>query len=88
MATKKAVEKKVKAPKEPKEKKPRKPRTGQFDGVKIKKLAKTWPGREGTLIANSFNLMRNGMTYPQYVEAGGRYIDLVDAIKAGHVTVE
>lgn len=61
-------------------------RKGQFDGAKIHKITKDWPGREGTLIANSFALMRNGMTYESYIEAGGRYIDLVDAIKQGHVS--
>jgi hypothetical protein len=82
MATKTTAKKQ--APKEPKERKPR----GQFGGKKIRKNVKEWPGKPGTLIANSFELIRNGMTYEQYIEAGGRYIDLVDAIKQGHVTVE
>ena len=51
-------------------------RPGQFSGKKITKLVSKNPRREGTSGFDSFNLIRNGMTYEQYLEAGGVRRDL------------
>lgn len=83
--TKKAA-KKVAAP-AGEAKTPRGRASGMFGGKKIKKIAAKNPFKEGSLIAKAYDIMRNGMTYEKYIEAGGRRIDLADAIKQGHVEV-
>lgn len=45
-------------------------------GKKIYKLVKDNPRREGTAGHKSFALIRNGMSYEEYIEAGGRATDL------------
>ena len=45
-------------------------------GKIITKLVKTNPRREGTHGYNSFNLIKNGMTYEEYIDLGGRANDL------------
>lgn len=62
--------------------------SSMYGGKKLRKLAKTNPFKEGSLIAAAYDKMRTGMTYEKYLEAGGRRIDLSDAIKQGHVAVE
>lgn len=51
-------------------------RTSAFSGKTITKLVDKNPRREGTHGFNSFALIKNGMTYEQYVEKGGRRNDL------------
>lgn len=51
-------------------------RVSAFSGKKITKLAKDNPRRQGTAGHKSFSLINNGMTYEQYVAAGGRRQDL------------
>ena len=60
-------------------------RSEMFGGKKIKKLAEENPFKPGSLIAKAYKLMRDGMTYEEYLAAGGRRIDLADAVKQGKV---
>lgn len=55
-------------------KQPRRP--SQFSGRKITKLVKDNPRQKGTHGFRSFALIKNGMTYEQYLAAGGRRNDL------------
>jgi hypothetical protein len=45
-------------------------------GGKFFKLVEANPRREGTHGFKSFNLLKNGMTYEEYIAAGGRNNDL------------
>ena len=47
-----------------------------FSGKIIRRLVKENPRRKGTHGHKSWNLLKNGMTYEQYIEAGGRRGDL------------
>ena len=51
-------------------------RTSMYSGKVIVKLVKENPRREDTHGYNSWELLRKGMTYEQYIEAGGRRVDL------------
>ncbi len=62
-------------------------RTCQFAGMKITKLVKENPRREGTIGHASFELIENGMTYEAFIEAGGRWQDLVWDVEHEHVKV-
>ena len=55
-------------------KQPRRP--SQFSGRKLTKLAKDNPRQKGTWGWKSWNLIKNGMTYEDYLKAGGRRNDL------------
>jgi hypothetical protein len=60
-------------------------RKSAFSGKKINKVAKENPRRKGSIGFKSFALIKNGMTYEQYLEAGGRRQDLAFDLTAGHV---
>lgn len=62
-------------------------RTSEFAGKKITKLAKENPRREGTHGHKSFSLIKTGMTYEQYISAGGRRQDLASDVAKGHLKV-
>jgi hypothetical protein len=51
-------------------------RTSAFSGQRIIRLVKENPRRKGTAGWKSWNLLKKGMTYEQYIEAGGRRGDL------------
>lgn len=60
-------------------------RTSMYSTKRIIKLVKTNPRREDTHGYNSWELLRKGMTYEQYIEAGGRRVDLAWDILKGNV---
>lgn len=60
-------------------------RTSMYSGKRIVKLVKDNPRREDTHGYNSWELLRKGMTYEQYIEAGGRRVDLAWDILKGNV---
>ena len=63
-------------------------RTSAFAGKKITKLVKDNPRREGTFGFKSFALIKNGMTYEAYLEAGGRRNDLAWDVEHKYVEVK
>lgn len=63
-------------------------RTCQHAGKKIFKVAKENPRREGTNGYNSFKVIKDGMTYEQYIAKGGRLVDLNWDIEKGYVKVK
>lgn len=62
-------------------------RKSSLAGKKIKILAKENPRREGTHGHKSFSLMKDGMTYEEFVKAGGRPADLKWDIEKGNVSM-
>ncbi len=66
-------------------KRPRRP--SQFSGRKITKLVKENPRQKGTHGFRSFALIKNGMTYEQYLAAGGRRNDLAWDVAHKYVKV-
>lgn len=60
-------------------------RTSMYSGKRIIKLRKDNPRREDTHGYNSWNLLKKGMTYEQYIAAGGRRVDLAWDIEKGNV---
>jgi hypothetical protein len=52
------------------------PKASSKAGKVISKLVKTNPRREGTHGWNSFNIIKTGMTYEEYIDLGGRANDL------------
>lgn len=62
-------------------------RTSGFAGMKITKLVKENPRREGTHGHASFALITSGMTYEKFIEAGGRRVDLDYDVKKGNLKV-
>jgi hypothetical protein len=63
-------------------------RTSSLAGKTIVKLSAENPRREGTNGWKSWNLITEGMTYEQYVAAGGRRVDLAWDLKAGHIELK
>lgn len=62
-------------------------RKSQFAGKKLSKVAKENPRREGSAGHKSFSVIKNGMTYEQFLAAGGRRTDLDWDVAHGHVKV-
>jgi hypothetical protein len=60
-------------------------RVSAFAGKTIVRLVKENPRREDTHGYNSWNLLKKGMTYEQYIAAGGRRVDLAWDIMKGNV---
>lgn len=60
-------------------------RVSQFAGKTIVRLVKGNPRREDTHGYNSWNLLKKGMTYEQYIAAGGRRVDLAWDLMKGNV---
>lgn len=63
-------------------------RTSQYAGKKIFKVSKENPRREGTHGHKSFSVIKDGMTYEQYIQKGGRQIDLDWDVKKGNIKVK
>jgi hypothetical protein len=63
-------------------------RPSAFSGKVIRKLVDENPRREGTFGYASFALIKNGMTYEKYIEAGGRRQDLAWDIERKYVKLE
>lgn len=63
-------------------------RTSAFSGKVIRKLVDENPRREGTFGYASFALIKNGMTYEKFIEAGGRRQDLAWDIEHKYVKLE
>jgi hypothetical protein len=88
MATKKAAKKSKKvAPKKAAAESAGGGRTSSYAGLKITKLVKDNPRREGTHGHKSFSLITNGMTYEKFIEAGGRRVDLDYDVKKGNLKI-
>ena len=90
MGTKKTAANK--APKAKKEKVAKAENSGAgrksgFSGMKIYLKAKENPRRAGTYGHASFELIKNGMTYEDFVAAGGRPQDLAWDVNKGNVEV-
>jgi hypothetical protein len=86
-----ATTKKAKVKKEPKAKakdSAGRGRPSQYAGMKIHKLVKENPRREGSAGFNSFAVITSGMSYEKYIEAGGRSSDLNFCIEHGHVEMK
>lgn len=62
-------------------------RASGYAGMVIVKLVDKNPRREGTHGFNSWALLRKGMTYEQYIAAGGRRVDLWWDIEHGNTKV-
>jgi hypothetical protein len=83
------IKKMTEAPTAPKtEKSNARGRTSSLAGKTIVKLSADNPRREGTNGWKSWNLIKEGMTYEQFVAAGGRRVDLAWDIKAGHLELK
>jgi hypothetical protein len=76
------------APIAPKTEKSTRGRTSSLAGKTIVKISAENPRREGTNGWKSWNLIKAGMTYEQYVAAGGRRVDLAWDLKAGHIELK
>jgi hypothetical protein len=63
-------------------------RPSMFAGKVIRKIATENPRRENSLGWKSWNLLKSGMTYEKYIEAGGRRTDLAWDIAHGFAKVE
>lgn len=63
-------------------------RPSAFAGKVIRKVADKNPRREGTHGYNSWELIKNGMTYEKYIAAGGRRNDLAWDLERGFVKLE
>ena len=59
----------------------------QFSGKKITRLVKDNPRRNGTHGFKSFALIKSGMSYEDYLKAGGRRQDLAWDVKHRFVRV-
>ncbi len=55
------------------------------DGKRIVRLTKENPRRAGGKGYKSWNLLKKGMTYEQFIAAGGRHTDLAWDISHGNV---
>jgi hypothetical protein len=86
MTTKKAAKKK-KATKKESESTGQRGRVCVHAGKNITKLVKENPRRKGTNGFDSFNKIKSGMTYEQYIAAGGRLVDLNWDIEHRYVKV-
>lgn len=60
-------------------------RQSMYSGKTIIRLVKGNPRREDTHGWHSWNLLKKGMTYEQYIAAGGRRVDLAWDIMKGNV---
>jgi hypothetical protein len=60
-------------------------RVSMYSGKTIIRLEKVNPRREDTHGFNSWNLLKKGMTYEQFITAGGRRVDLAWDIMKGNV---
>ena len=83
----------VKASKEPKERKAKLPGAAPGPrsdnaGKKIYRLVKGNPRREGSIGHASFALIRDSMTYEEYIEAGGRAGDVKWDIEHGFIELK
>lgn len=83
MATKKKAKKKAAAKKKGAQQ--GQGRKSEFSGLAITKLVAENPRREGSIGHKSFSLIKNGMTYEQYISAGGRRSDLAFDKSKGYV---
>jgi hypothetical protein len=63
-------------------------RPSAFAGKVIRKVADKNPRREGTHGFNSWECIKNGMSYEKYLEAGGRRTDLAWDLAKGYVKLE
>lgn len=84
---------KATAPKAPKEKKVKEAtaavgRPSPMAGKKITKIAEGNPYREGSARHESFKLIRNGMSFEKFIEAGGSSFDLKMGVERGFLSVE
>lgn len=79
------TKKMTEAPTAPTNEKSTRGRTSTLAGKTIVKLSAENPRREGTNGWKSWNLISEGMTYEQFIAAGGRRVDLAWDIKAGHI---
>lgn len=62
-------------------------RPSQFTNRKLTKLVKDNPRRKGTHGFKSFALIKTGMSYEQYIAAGGRRNDLAWDVAHKYVKV-
>lgn len=63
-------------------------RPNKFAGKKITKLCEGNPYREGSARSETFKLIRQGMSFEKFVEAGGTRIDLFHGVRKGHLSVD
>lgn len=63
-------------------------RPSAFSGKKIVKLVKENPRREGSVGFKSFSKIKSGMTYEQYLAAGGRRQDLAFDLAQGYIKLK
>jgi hypothetical protein len=63
-------------------------RTASYAGAKLFRVGDENPCRTGGLRAQSWDLIRNGMTYESYLEKGGRPQELAFNVRQGRVKVE
>lgn len=82
------TKKMTEAPTAPTTEKSTRGRTSTLAGKTIVKLSAENPRREGTNGWKSWNLISEGMTYEQFIAAGGRRVDLAWDIKAGHIELK
>lgn len=63
-------------------------RTASYAGAKLFRVGDENPCRSGGLRAQSWDLIKNGMTYETYLEKGGRPAELAFNVRQGRVKVE
>ncbi len=63
-------------------------RASEFTGQRIIRLKKENPRREGSKGYQSWEVIEKGMTYEQYIEAGGRRVDLAWDIAHGNIRMK
>ena len=85
---KSAAKKEAKASSSSEESSGRRGRPSSYSGKKLYPLVKDNPRREGTCGYKSFALITKGMTYEDFIAAGGRSRDLDWDVKHEHVEVK
>lgn len=63
-------------------------RTSQFAGMRIVRTTKENPGREGSVRYNSWNVIKKGMTYEDFMRAGGDPGSLRIEIEGGRIKMK
>ena len=62
-------------------------RSSQFAGLTITRTYETNPRRANSLGHTSYEVIVDGMTYEDYIAAGGRGADILYGVKKGHLTL-
>ena len=62
-------------------------RSSQFAGMTIIRNYEANPRRAGSIGHASYEMITDGMSYEDYIKAGGRGADILYGVKKGHLTL-